>query len=81
MNAKVVNISLPTELVAVIDAEAALRFESRSEYIKRALVMRLETAHIPVHPNQPKTEDQARHDSLRNYLYKTRKDWNRTAYH
>ena len=77
MNTKIVNISLPSKLVEIIDAEATLHYESRSEYIKRALVMRLGVTDTATHPDQPKTTPQTKHDSLRDYLYKTRKEWRR----
>jgi len=77
MNTKIVNISLPKELVQIVDAEAALRYESRSEYIMRALVMRLDTTNIATHPDHPKQDRHVQHNSLRRYLYTTRKEWRR----
>lgn len=41
MSTKIINISLPAELLKSIDLQAKLNYSSRSEYINDALVFRL----------------------------------------
>lgn len=48
MGTKTFNLSLPAELVALIDNEAKLNYETRSEYIKRATLQRLKADGIDI---------------------------------
>lgn len=45
MGTQTLNISLPQELVRLIDKQAEQEFASRSEYIRRAVVSQLRTEH------------------------------------
>lgn len=45
MDSKIINMSLPTELVERLDKQARLEFSTRSEYIKRAIIAQLKTQH------------------------------------
>jgi metal-responsive CopG/Arc/MetJ family transcriptional regulator len=46
MATKTINISLPKELVSKIDSAAKLEYASRSDYIRQALVGRLQATEV-----------------------------------
>lgn len=43
MTAKIFNISLPEELLKIIDWQAKLNYATRSEYVKSAILARLKS--------------------------------------
>lgn len=43
MSVKVFNISVPEELLAIIDQQVRLSFTNRNEYVKAAILTRLKT--------------------------------------
>lgn len=55
MQSKRIIIRLPDELIAVIDDAAADYFETRSEFIRMAILMRLKRQSLV---DQPSKEDQ-----------------------
>jgi metal-responsive CopG/Arc/MetJ family transcriptional regulator len=53
MDVKIINISLPSELIKHVDAQAKLNYASRSEYIKRALIARLKSEGVLLDSTMP----------------------------
>lgn len=70
MSTKIFNLSLPPELVKVIDVQAKLHYTTRSEYIKTAIINRLKTdGAFNESPEQtPQNPDQQRRAQLKAFL-------------
>lgn len=73
MGAKVFNLSLPAELLVIIDDAAKLNYETRSEYIKRAIISRLKEEGVQG-TLRPKSPEELRREQLKNFLAKYNED-------
>jgi Arc/MetJ-type ribon-helix-helix transcriptional regulator len=72
MSTKTFNLSLPQELVKIIDHQATLHFSSRSEYIKTAIISRLRSEGIE-HSLSPlyRSADELQQAKLKKFIDKT----------
>lgn len=61
-------ISLPEKLVKVLDREAIIRYETRSEYIKRAIIGRMQADGADITGVESRTYDEARRQQLKDFL-------------
>lgn len=69
MGTKIFNLSLPHELVEIIDHQATLYFSSRSEYIKIAILNRLKSEGIQNANSKPhETTDEMLQAELDEFL-------------
>lgn len=69
MSTKIFNVSLPVEMLRLIDSQAKLRYETRSAYVKGALLDRLKAEGALIVPSvsliqAPKSNTQ----KLKNYM-------------
>lgn len=71
MSKKVFNISLPEELLSIIDHQAKLYFTNRSEYVKAAIITRLKAEKAFDEPGAPPpTYEELRKKNLREAISK-----------
>lgn len=68
MATKIINLSLPPELVELIDAQAKLMYASRSEYIKRAIIAQLKEEDALDKATAPQTPHEVRQQQLKKFL-------------
>lgn len=71
MTSKMIAVSLPEELIEILKLQASIHYESRSEYIKRAIVQRLQAdgvdISLPTKSKIPKTQE-AKQEELNAFL-------------
>ncbi len=68
MSTKIINISLPTELVILIDARAKQVYATRSEYIKHAIMARLKSEGVVGDASRLRTMAELRDEQLAEFL-------------
>ena len=66
MKSKIFNVSLPVNLLEIIDLQAKLNYSTRSEYVKTAIIARLKTD--GAFNQVPQTPEQARQAQLKELL-------------
>ena len=68
MRAKTFNVSLPPELVELLDAQAKREFVSRNEYVKAAVVSRLKAEGALDPLLAKRTAEQYQRDKLKAFV-------------
>lgn len=68
MATKIINLSLPPELVELIDAQAKLMYATRSEYIKRAIIAQLKAEAALDKASAPQTPHEVRQRQLKQFI-------------
>jgi Arc/MetJ-type ribon-helix-helix transcriptional regulator len=68
MSVKIFNLSLPKELVFLIDRQAKLRYSTRSEYIKHAIITRLKSEDAFEVAVSPPTLEELKSRQLKDFL-------------
>ena len=68
MSTKTFNLSLPSELVDLIDAQAKREYATRSEYIKRAIMAQLKADDAIDGLKDPRLVEDAKRAQLKKFL-------------
>jgi metal-responsive CopG/Arc/MetJ family transcriptional regulator len=76
MSTKIFNLSLPSDLVALIDTQAKREYATRSEYIKRAIMAQLKTDNAFEGLESNKSPEEAKRAQLKEFL----KNYSETEY-
>ncbi len=67
MTSKLIAISLPEGFITLLDAEATIRYESRSEYIKQAVIARMKADGVDI-TAEPRTREEVERKRLADFL-------------
>lgn len=68
MTSKTFNLSLPSELVSIIDTQAKLEYTTRSEYIKRSVLATLKEKGVLIEYEKHRSPEEARRAQLKEFL-------------
>ncbi len=68
MVSKMIAVSLPEKLIKHLNAEALVQFETRSEYVKRAIIQRMKADGADISSDKIRTRDEVERKRLQEYL-------------
>lgn len=74
MTAKMIAISLPEKLIKHLNAEALVNYETRSEYVKRAIIGRMRADGADISSDKIRTRDEVERKRLQDFLASLEKD-------
>lgn len=68
MTSKMIAISLPEKLIKHLNAEAIVNYETRSEYVKRAIIERMKADGADISSDKIRTRDEVERKRLQDFL-------------